>query len=172
MSEMRSLSESTEAWLRDKDPRTWSRAHFSTRCKSDRLLNNNSECFNKKKLSEIVSQSNNIWLIYAGNEKYEVDCGLGNKHVVDLLNSSCPMQWEHVRDMEPILPLIIRRPSGRPKQIRRKEIDEVRKSGPKLSKIGQQANCTNVANQAIIQGLAKGLLGVTKWKANHRAYKF
>ncbi|MFQ6665365.1 hypothetical protein Gotur_032124, partial [Gossypium turneri] len=44
MSEMRSLSKSAEAWLRDKDPRTWSRAHFSTRCKSDLLLNNNSEC--------------------------------------------------------------------------------------------------------------------------------
>ncbi|MFQ6661829.1 hypothetical protein Gotur_029851, partial [Gossypium turneri] len=41
MSEMRSLSESTEAWLRGKDPKTWSRAHFSTRCKSDLLLNNN-----------------------------------------------------------------------------------------------------------------------------------
>ncbi|XP_040952768.1 uncharacterized protein [Gossypium hirsutum] len=193
MSEMRSLSESAEAWLRDKDPRTWSRAHFSTRCKSDLLLNNNSECFNKiileardkpiltmleiirrkvitrlvsmreaaekypgplcpriqKKLSKIASQSNNIWPIYAGNEKYEVDCGLGNKHVVDLLNSSCscrkwdlsgipcPMQWEHVRDMEPIIPPIIRMPPGRPKQTRRKEIDEVRKSGSKLSKTGQ-----------------------------------
>ncbi|KAK5771744.1 hypothetical protein PVK06_047986 [Gossypium arboreum] len=152
MSEMRSLSESAEAWLCDKDSRTWSRAHFSTRCKSDLLLNNNSKCFNKaagkypeplcpriqKKLSEIVSQSNNIWLVYAGNEKFEVDCGLGNKHVVDLLNSSCPMQWEHVRDMEPILPLIIRRPPGRPKQTRRKEVDEAKKSGPKLSKTEQQ----------------------------------
>ncbi|PPS14896.1 hypothetical protein GOBAR_AA05673 [Gossypium barbadense] len=80
--------ESAEAWLRDKDLRTWSRAHFSTRCKSDLLLNNNNECFNKaaekypgplcpriqNKLSEIVSQSNNIWPIYAGNEKYEVLC--------------------------------------------------------------------------------------------------
>ncbi|KAK5811864.1 hypothetical protein PVK06_027243 [Gossypium arboreum] len=238
MSEMRSLSKSAEAWLRDKDPRTWSRAHFSTRCKFDLLLNNNNECFNKiileardkpiltmleiirrkvmtrlvsmreaaekypgplcpriqKKLFEIASQSNNIWPVYAGNEKYEVDCGLGNKHVVDLFNSSCscrkwdlsgipckhvvscmqllavspetyintcstvttqlniyshlinpvkgPIQWEHVRDMEPIIPPIIRRPTGRPKQTRRKEVGEARKSGPKLSKIGQQANCT------------------------------
>ncbi|PPR95642.1 hypothetical protein GOBAR_AA25024 [Gossypium barbadense] len=47
MFEMRSLSESDEAWLRDKDPRTWSRAHFSIRCQSDLLLNNNSEYFNK-----------------------------------------------------------------------------------------------------------------------------
>ncbi|MFQ6620501.1 hypothetical protein Gotur_000974 [Gossypium turneri] len=142
----------------------------------------------QKKLSKIVSQSNNIWPVYVGNEKYEVDCGLGNKHVVDLFNSSCscrkwdlsgilckhavscmqllaispetyvntcytvttqlniyshlinpvkgPMQWEHVRDMEPILPPIIRRPPRRPKQKRKKEIDEVRKSRPKLSKTG------------------------------------
>ncbi|MBA0868901.1 hypothetical protein Goshw_020284 [Gossypium schwendimanii] len=53
-----------------------------------------------------------------------------------------PMQWEHVKDMEPILPPMIRRPQGRPKQTRRKEVDKARKSGPKLSKIGQQANCT------------------------------
>ncbi|KAK5819438.1 hypothetical protein PVK06_024438 [Gossypium arboreum] len=260
MSEMRSLSESAEAWLRDKDLRTWSRAHFSTRCKFDLLLNNNNECFNKdllslqiileardkpiltmleiirrkvmtrlvfmreaaekypgplcpriqNKLSEIVSQSNNIWPIYAGNEKYEVDCGLGNKHVVDLLNSSCscrkwdlsgipckhvvscmqllavspetyvnacytvttqfniysylinpikgPMQWEHVRDMEPILPTIIRRSPGRPKQTRRKEVDEVRKSGPKLSKIGQQANCTKFGKPSHNTRTCKGIV--------------
>ncbi|KAH1131135.1 hypothetical protein J1N35_002513 [Gossypium stocksii] len=120
MSEMRSLSEFAEAWLRDKDPRTWLRAHFSTRCKSNLLLNNNSECFNKK--------------------------------------------MRLVRN--PIRPL------GRPKQTRRKEVDEVRKSGPKLSKIDNKLTVPNVANQAIIQGLAKGLLGVTKWQANHRAYKF
>ncbi|PPD76718.1 hypothetical protein GOBAR_DD26362 [Gossypium barbadense] len=255
MSEIRSLSESAEAWLRDKDPRTWSRAYFSTRCKSDLLLNNNSECFNKiileardkpiltmleiirrkvmtrlvsmreaaekypgplcpriqKKLFKIVSQSNNIWPIYARNEKYEVDCRLGNKHVVDFLNSSCscrkwdlsgipckhavscmqllavspetyvntcytvttqlniyshlinpvkgPMQWEHVRDMEPILPPIIRMPSGRPKQIRRKEIDEVRKSGPKLSKTGQQANCTKCGKPGYNTRTCKGIVG-------------
>ncbi|PPS10328.1 hypothetical protein GOBAR_AA10314 [Gossypium barbadense] len=47
MFEMRLLSEFAEAWLRGKDPKTWSRAHFSTRCKSDLLLNNNSKCFNK-----------------------------------------------------------------------------------------------------------------------------
>ncbi|XP_016676344.1 uncharacterized protein [Gossypium hirsutum] len=140
-----------------------------------------------RQFEEAMSEMS-IWPVYAGNEKYEVDCGLGNKHVVDLLNSSClcrkwdlsgipykhvvscmqllamnpetyvntcytvttqlniyshlinpvkgPMQWEHVRDMEPILPSIIRRPLGRPKQTRRKEVGEERKSGPKLSKIG------------------------------------
>ncbi|PPS13551.1 hypothetical protein GOBAR_AA07032 [Gossypium barbadense] len=129
MSEMRSLSESAEGWLRDKDPRTWSRAHFSTRCKSDILLNNNNECFNniileardkpiltmleiirRKVMTRLVSMreaaekypgplcpriQKNIWPVYAGKEKYEVDYGLGNKHVVDLLNSSCSCRkWD------------------------------------------------------------------------------
>ncbi|KHG22703.1 far1-related sequence 7 -like protein [Gossypium arboreum] len=47
------------------------------------------------KLFEIVSQSKNVWPLYAGNEKYEVDCGLGKKHVVNLLNSSCSCRkWD------------------------------------------------------------------------------
>ncbi|KHG13686.1 atpA [Gossypium arboreum] len=258
MSEIRSLSESDEAWLHDKDPRTWSRAHFSIRCQSDLLLNNNSEYFNKiileardkliltmleiirrkvmtrlvfmrevaekypgplcpriqKKLSEIVSQSNNIWPVYAGNKKYEVDCRFGNKHVVDLFKSSCscrkwdlsgipckhtvscmqvlavsletyvntcytvttklniysylinpvkgPMQWEHVRDMEPILPPIIRRPTGRPKQTRMKEVDEVRKSGPKLSKTRQQASYTKCGKPGHNTRTFKGIVGANQ----------
>ncbi|MFQ6650262.1 hypothetical protein Gotur_023571 [Gossypium turneri] len=94
----------------------------------------------QKKLSEIVIQSNNVWPVYAGNEKYEVDYELGNKHVVDLPNSSyscrkwdlpripCLMHWEQVRDMEPILPPMMERPSRRPKKTRRKEVDEARNS--------------------------------------------
>ncbi|MBA0852122.1 hypothetical protein Goshw_001560 [Gossypium schwendimanii] len=74
--------------------------------------------------------------------------------------------------MEPILPPMIRRPLGRPKQTRRMEVDEARKSGPKLSKTRQQVNCTKYGKPATIQGLAKRLLGVTKWQTNNRAYKF
>ncbi|PPE01212.1 hypothetical protein GOBAR_DD01768 [Gossypium barbadense] len=215
MSEMRSLSESTKAWLHGKDPKTWSRAHFSTRCKSDLLLNNNCEegrdkpiltmleIIKRKVMTRLVSMRKAAEKypgplcpriqkkmseipVYVGNEKYEVDCGLGNNHVVDLLNSSCSnKKWdlsgiqckhaiscmqllavspetvntcytittqlniyshlinhEHLRDMEPILPPMIKRPPKRPKQTRRKEVDEARKSGPKLNKTRQQANCT------------------------------
>lgn len=36
-----------------------------------------------------------VWPIYDGNKKNEVDFGLGNKHVVDLLNSSCLcIKWD------------------------------------------------------------------------------
>ncbi|KAK8708686.1 hypothetical protein V6N13_059724 [Hibiscus sabdariffa] len=51
-----------------------------------------------------------------------------------------PQQWVPVTDMEPILPPTIRRPPGRPTKKRKKEADEV--VNPKLSKKGQQANCT------------------------------
>ncbi|KAL4311321.1 hypothetical protein GQ457_01G024400 [Hibiscus cannabinus] len=51
-----------------------------------------------------------------------------------------PEQWTPVTEMEPILPPAIRRPPGRPTKKRRKEADEV--NNPKLSKRGQQSNCS------------------------------
>ncbi|PPS12743.1 hypothetical protein GOBAR_AA07901 [Gossypium barbadense] len=118
-----------------------------------------------------------VWPLYAGNEKYEVDCGLGKKHVVNLLNSSCSCRkWDllgipckHAIYCMQLLTVnpktyantcytvttqlniynrlinLIKGPSmplRRPKQTRGKEVDEARKSGPKLSKTVQQANCT------------------------------
>ncbi|KAK5819124.1 hypothetical protein PVK06_024085 [Gossypium arboreum] len=155
----------------------------------------------------------NVWQVYAGNEnKYEVDCGLGNKQVVDLVNYSyscrkwdlsripckhvisckkllgvspeayantCysittqlniyshlinpvkgPIQWEHVRDIEPILPPMIRRPLGIPKQTRRKEVDEERKSGTKLSKTRQQDNYTKCGKPGHNTRTCKGIVGL------------
>ncbi|KAK8549823.1 hypothetical protein V6N13_055389 [Hibiscus sabdariffa] len=47
MAELKGLSKTAWDWLAPKDPRMWSKSHFSVRCKSDILLNNNCECFNK-----------------------------------------------------------------------------------------------------------------------------
>ncbi|XP_039138855.1 uncharacterized protein LOC120276195 [Dioscorea cayenensis subsp. rotundata] len=47
MSKMRSLSKAAHKWILGKDPRQWSKAHFSTLIKCDMLLNNLCECFNK-----------------------------------------------------------------------------------------------------------------------------
>ncbi|GMI95444.1 hypothetical protein HRI_003213700 [Hibiscus trionum] len=47
MSNLKDLSETAWKWLAPKDPRMWSKSHFSIKCKSDMLLNNNCECFNK-----------------------------------------------------------------------------------------------------------------------------
>ncbi|TYG86766.1 hypothetical protein ES288_A13G159500v1 [Gossypium darwinii] len=52
-----------------------------------------------------------------------------------------------------------RMPLGRPKQTRRKEVGEERKSGPKLSKIGQQANCTKCGKPGHNTRTCKGIVG-------------
>ncbi|KAK5776067.1 hypothetical protein PVK06_044025 [Gossypium arboreum] len=176
MSEIRSLSESDEAWLHDKDPRTWSRAHFSIRCQSDLLLNNNSEYFNKIILEardkliltmlEIIRRKVMTRLVFMREvaEKYPGPlCPRIQKKLSEIVSqSNNPMQWEHVRDMEPILPPIIRRPTGRPKQTRMKEVDEVRKSGPKLSKTRQQASYTKCGKPGHNTRTFKGIVGANQ----------
>ncbi|KAK8627836.1 hypothetical protein V6N13_135434 [Hibiscus sabdariffa] len=47
MDELKVFSEKAWQWLSPKDPTHWSKSHFSLGCKSDMLLNNNCECFNK-----------------------------------------------------------------------------------------------------------------------------
>ncbi|KAK8646817.1 hypothetical protein V6N13_120587 [Hibiscus sabdariffa] len=47
MSELKTISPDAFNWLKEKDPSQWSKSHFRTLCKSDMLLNNFSECFNK-----------------------------------------------------------------------------------------------------------------------------
>ncbi|XP_019200077.1 PREDICTED: uncharacterized protein LOC109193680 [Ipomoea nil] len=43
---LRRLDEDAYQWLGDKSPKEWSRSHFSTRCKSDMLVNNICESWN------------------------------------------------------------------------------------------------------------------------------
>ncbi|XP_039056792.1 uncharacterized protein LOC120199880 [Hibiscus syriacus] len=47
MDELKALSKPAFDWLHAKDPAQWSKSHFSPRSKSDMLLSNLSECFNK-----------------------------------------------------------------------------------------------------------------------------
>lgn len=47
MAKMRCLSEAAYKWMEGKDPRHWSKSHFSIWTKCDMLLNNLCECFNK-----------------------------------------------------------------------------------------------------------------------------
>ncbi|KAK8714515.1 hypothetical protein V6N13_149705 [Hibiscus sabdariffa] len=47
MTQMRVISEEAFDWLQKKDPAQWSKSHFATHCKSDMLLNNMCESFNK-----------------------------------------------------------------------------------------------------------------------------
>ncbi|KAK8713662.1 hypothetical protein V6N13_148873 [Hibiscus sabdariffa] len=47
MAELKAVSIQAFEWLNGKDPRQWSKSHFSPFCKSDMLLSNLSNCFNK-----------------------------------------------------------------------------------------------------------------------------
>jgi hypothetical protein len=47
MLELRELSNDAYEWLNKKPAHEWSKSHFSTQSKSDMLLNNLCECFNK-----------------------------------------------------------------------------------------------------------------------------
>ncbi|KAK8629723.1 hypothetical protein V6N13_078553 [Hibiscus sabdariffa] len=47
MSELKTISPDAFNWLKEKDPSQLPKSHFRTLCKSDMLLNNFSECFNK-----------------------------------------------------------------------------------------------------------------------------
>ncbi|KAK8624307.1 hypothetical protein V6N13_065654 [Hibiscus sabdariffa] len=60
MSKMRSMSDASFKWLQGKDPRQWSKSHFSTRC----------------------------WPRAAGANNYEVSAGPIDQHVVNLENHS------------------------------------------------------------------------------------
>ncbi|KAG8491173.1 hypothetical protein CXB51_014422 [Gossypium anomalum] len=96
MSAMRSLSESTEIILEARDKPILTMLEIIKRKVMTRLVPMR-EAIEKyprplcpmihNKLSEIV--------IYAGNEKYEVDCGLGKKHMVNLFSSFCSCRkWD------------------------------------------------------------------------------
>ncbi|KAK8485367.1 hypothetical protein V6N11_058018 [Hibiscus sabdariffa] len=71
-----------------------------------------------------------------------------------------PEQWTPVSDIEPILPPTIRRPSGRPSKKRKREADEV--SNPKLTKRGQQANCTKCGKPSHNKRTCRGEIGVNQ----------
>ena len=50
LEELKSISKDAYDWLAKIEPNTRSKAHFSGRAKSDILLNNHSESFNKVKI--------------------------------------------------------------------------------------------------------------------------
>ncbi|KAK8655995.1 hypothetical protein V6N13_108557 [Hibiscus sabdariffa] len=117
MDELKALSKNAFDWLNGKDPAQWSKSHFSPRSKSDMLLSNLFECFNKMileardkpiltlmemvrtKIMEKVAmkqeQSTRCWPTHAGGHKYKVSEGPLNQHAVDLENGTCSCRkWD------------------------------------------------------------------------------
>ncbi|KAE8735657.1 hypothetical protein F3Y22_tig00000340pilonHSYRG01097 [Hibiscus syriacus] len=117
MDELKALSKPAFDWLNAKDPAQWSKSYFSPRSKSDMLLSNLSECFNKMileardkpiltlmemirtKIMENIAKkkevANKCWPTHAGGQKYPVSAGPSNQHAIDLENHSCSCRkWD------------------------------------------------------------------------------
>ncbi|MFQ6640476.1 hypothetical protein Gotur_015899, partial [Gossypium turneri] len=114
---------------------------------------------------------------HASGDRYQVECGLGSQHVVDLVEDSCscknwdltgipcmhavfdiysnfirlvrgPKQWEFVPDMLPILPPMLRRLLDRLTKVRRKEFDEPQTT-ESLTKRGVKRQKFGIHNQMV-----------------------
>ncbi|XP_038992977.1 uncharacterized protein LOC120116621 [Hibiscus syriacus] len=135
----------------------------------------------QKKLNIIIDQATRCWATHAGGFKYQVEYGPGNQHAVDMGSHSCSCrkwdltgipcakQWTHVTEMEPILPLELRRPPGRPTKKRRKEADEGNKNGPKLSKKGSMGNCSKCGKLGHNKRTCRGEVGGNKSLNQHES---
>ncbi|KAL4353017.1 hypothetical protein GQ457_06G019860 [Hibiscus cannabinus] len=135
LEEIKSVSSKSYDWLVKINPEQWCKAFFTSATKSDMLLNNLCECFNKfvleardkpiltmmetirtkimqriakkqsqaekcvgplcpkiQKKLEIMSELSNR---NAGGQQYQVECGYGNQHVVNMQALTCTCRrWE------------------------------------------------------------------------------
>ncbi|KAE8655020.1 hypothetical protein F3Y22_tig00117034pilonHSYRG00493 [Hibiscus syriacus] len=225
ITKLKTLSNDAFEWLKHLNPQQWSKTHFSTTTKSDMLLNNLCECFNKiileardkpvltmmelirtkimrrivcryevaekingplcpniqKKLNIIIYQATRCCATHAGGLKYQVECGPGNQHVVDMVSHSCSCRkwdltgipcakkWTPVTEMEPILPPELRRPPRRPTKKRRKEADEGNKNEPKLSKKGSMGNCSKCGKPGQNKRTCRGEVGGNRSLNQHES---
>ncbi|KAL4341237.1 hypothetical protein GQ457_08G035830 [Hibiscus cannabinus] len=228
MAELKAVSNDAFNWLNGNDPSQWSKSHFSSFCKSDMLLNNLSECFNKDKpiltLVEMVrtkimqkiamkkeeadkytgilcpkiqakveltiQQSTRCWPTHAGGYNYQVSAGPSNQHAVNLESQTCscrkwditgifslfilfllsiyshfitpmrgPNQWVHDTSCEPVIESKLRRPLGRPKKKRVKEVDEPSNSTARFIKRGAIMYCSKCHKAGHNQRTCNGEVG-------------
>ncbi|KAK8618216.1 hypothetical protein V6N13_132217 [Hibiscus sabdariffa] len=132
MDELKALSKNAFDWLNGKDPAQWSKPHFSPRSKSDMLLSNLSECFNKH--------------IYS--------------HFIQPMRG--PNQWVKDTSCELVIEPKLRRPLGRPKKKRAKEADEAQNSGARWTKKGLTMYCSKCKKPGHNQRTCKGEVGSNK----------
>ncbi|KAL4346752.1 hypothetical protein GQ457_17G007000 [Hibiscus cannabinus] len=125
MAELKAVSIQAFVWLSGNDPRQWSKSHFSpfcNFCKSDMLLSNLSEYFNKARDKPILtlmemrpeSYVDHCYHITTQQEIYS--------HFITPMRG--PNQWVEDTTCEAVLEPKLRRPPGRPKKKRVKEADE------------------------------------------------
>ncbi|KAK8650684.1 hypothetical protein V6N13_140311 [Hibiscus sabdariffa] len=187
MDELKVFSEKAWQWLSSKDPTHWSKSHFSLGCKSDMLLNNNCECFNKVSCGPSSQHSVNIQEWTCSCRKWQLT-GIPCIHAISVILSiedrpekyvdPCysvstqraiyshlispvrgEQQWATNDTMEPILPPIFRRPPGRPHKKRKREADEAPPMTGKVSKRGMRIFCKKCGGSGHNIRTCKGKVG-------------
>ncbi|KAL4333122.1 hypothetical protein GQ457_07G014560 [Hibiscus cannabinus] len=147
-------------WLNGNDPRQWSKSHFSPFCKSDMLLSNLSECFNKARDKPILtlmemrpeSYVDHCYHITTQQEIYS--------HFITPMRG--PNQWVEDTTCEAVLEPKLRRPPGRPKKKRVKEADEPVNSissNVRFTKKGVTIYCSKCGKSGHNQRTCKGEVG-------------
>ncbi|KAE8692072.1 hypothetical protein F3Y22_tig00110860pilonHSYRG00042 [Hibiscus syriacus] len=213
ITELKTLSNDAFEWLKHLNPQQWSKAHFSTTTKSDMLLNNLCECFNKiileardkpiltmmelirtkiirrivcryeaaeningslcpniqKKLNIVIDQATRCWATHAGGLKYQVECGPGNQHVVDMGSHSCSCRKWDLTGIPSYTASRIEKTAWKANQKKRKEADERNKNGPKLSKKGLMGNCSKCGKPGHNKRTCRGEVGGNRSLNQHES---
>ncbi|PPR91741.1 hypothetical protein GOBAR_AA28944 [Gossypium barbadense] len=116
----------------------------------------------KKNMDVNIKDSLRCVPSHASGDKYQVECGLGSQHVVDLVENSCslrgPKQWASLSNMLPILPPPLRRSLGKPIKVRRKKLDEPQTT-ERLSKRGVEIRCIKCKRVGHKKRSCKGEVG-------------
>ncbi|KAK8636569.1 hypothetical protein V6N13_124314 [Hibiscus sabdariffa] len=145
MAELKAVSNDAFNWLNGNDPSQWSKSHFSSFCKSDMLLRNLSECFNKRPESFFDT----CYRVTTQQQIY-------NRLITPMRG---PNQWVHDTTCEPVIAPKLRRPPGRPKKKRVKEVDEPSKSTSIFTKRGATMYCSKCRKAGHNQRTCKGEFG-------------
>ncbi|XP_017613447.1 uncharacterized protein LOC108458534 [Gossypium arboreum] len=238
MDELRKTNQHAYDWLKEKNPTHWSMSHFfnkmileargkpiltmmeTIKTKIMLLIVKKKEEADKwkgmlcpkikKKVDVNIKDSLRCVPSHAGGDKYQVECGPGSQHVVDLVENSCscrnwdligihcmhaltvihlkeefletyvqtwytnqtqfqiysnfvspvrgPKQWASLSNMLPILFPPLRRPPGRPTNVRRKKPDEPQTT-ERLSKRGVEIKCSKYKRVGHNKMSCKGEVG-------------
>ncbi|KAK8713342.1 hypothetical protein V6N13_148563 [Hibiscus sabdariffa] len=159
MAELKSVSTDAFNWLNGNDPSQWSKSHFSF-CKSDMLLSNLSECFNKTILEARDKLILTLMEMVRTKimQKITVKKEEANKYTGSYFPKyKLRLNWQFNK------PLVIepkfRRPPGRPKKKRVKEVKEPSNSTGRFTKRGATIYCSKCHKAGHNQRTCKGEVG-------------
>ncbi|KAH7867164.1 hypothetical protein Vadar_029742 [Vaccinium darrowii] len=99
-------------------------------------------CTKIVKRIEKLKDNLQLWIPrWCGSEQFEVTGPTGNQYRVDLVNRTCGCRKWDMSGIPFMLPLDVKKRSGRPKKARRRELEEPQ-DPTKLTKKGVQMRCS------------------------------